>query len=163
MEQKVMVHPLIGVHAAIGELGVLAFLWVFIELMNPSVKGIARCRKAAILGVVCFLTVWITGGFYYVVHYGPNVKPLILAGPQPWAHKIVMEAKEHIFLFLPFLAVSALGLISSLGNSLIKDKRSRRTVQWLSAMCVIIGMAMALMGYMISTAARLSLELGVKP
>ena len=140
-----MVHPLIGVHAAIGELGVLAFLWVFIELMNPSAQGIKRCKKAAIVGVVCFLTVWVTGGIYYVMYYGPQVKPLILAGPQPWAHKIVMEAKEHIFLFLPFLAISVLGAISSLGNSLLKDKNARRTVQWLSALCVILGMAMALM------------------
>ena len=35
---------LIGLHAGLGELGALAFLWVVIEMMNPTdtAKGLAR-------------------------------------------------------------------------------------------------------------------------
>jgi hypothetical protein len=36
--------------------------------------------------------------------YGSQVKPIILAGLHPWVHKVVMEAKEHIFIFLPIIA-----------------------------------------------------------
>ncbi|GAF92536.1 unnamed protein product, partial [marine sediment metagenome] len=40
-----------------------------------------------------------------------EIKPLIKEGPWPWAHAIFMEAKEHIFLFLPFLALLFLFLV----------------------------------------------------
>ena len=31
-----MVHLFIGTHAALGELGAIGFLWVLIELLNPT-------------------------------------------------------------------------------------------------------------------------------
>src|SRR3989344_6181175 len=106
-----MVHPLIGIHAFLGEAGIIAFLWVFIELLNPVSSGVKRAKLAALLGVIFLFLSWFTGGFYYVKYYGTNVKPIIKEGPQPWAHGIFMETKEHIFLFLPFLSLLTYSLI----------------------------------------------------
>ena len=70
-----------------------------------------RIKIAAIIGVICFILAWITGGVYYLEYYGPEVKPIIKEGPIPWAHSIAMEVKEHVYLFLPFLSFYALFLI----------------------------------------------------
>ena len=109
-----MPHPLIGVHAIFGELGIFAFVWAFVELFDPTTQRLKRAKTASLVGTVFFMLSWIIGGYYYVSFYGPIIKPLILEGPQPWAHTVVMEAKEHIFLFLPFLAISDYFLIITL-------------------------------------------------
>ncbi|MBI4738715.1 hypothetical protein HY772_04010 [Candidatus Woesearchaeota archaeon] len=153
-----MVHPLVGIHAAIGELGVLAFLWVLVELLNPTEPRIKRAKIAAALGTLFFLMSWVTGGYYYVAYYGPNVKPIIKSGPAPWAHGVAMEVKEHVFLFLPFLSFLTTGLVYRYKNNLIKDTGARKSVLLLCALIVIIGLSIAGMGFVISTGARAALE-----
>src|SRR3989344_2053413 len=98
-----MVQILIGLHAALGEIGILAFLWAFVELLNPTEHRTKRAVIAVSLGTILFFASWIIGGYYYVQYYGPDVKPVINAGSEPWAHKVFTETKEHVFLFLPFL------------------------------------------------------------
>jgi hypothetical protein len=113
------------------------------------------------IGVVLLLLSWVAGGYYYLNAYGTNVKPLIKAGPQPWAHLVFTETKEHVFLFLPFLGLLAFFMIQSSGDNLLKEKKTRHAVQLLCLMVVLVGLAMAGMGYMISTGARAALEAGV--
>ncbi len=153
-----MVHPLIGLHATLGELGVFAFLWMFVELLNPDEQRLRRAKIASFFGVIFLVASWLTGGYYYVVHYGEHIKPVIKEGPAPWAHGIVMEAKEHIFLFLPFLAIVIYAIVHSIGGLLIKDRALRKSVLTLVALTVLIGLGMALMGYTVSTGFRVALE-----
>jgi hypothetical protein len=49
------------------------------------------------------LVAWIVGGYWYV-HFYPADKALILKGPWPFAHNILMEAKEHLFFLTLILA-----------------------------------------------------------
>ncbi len=147
-----------GIHAAAGEFGVFAFLWIFVEMLNPTTSRIKRAKIAALLGVIFILASWFIGGYSYVTNYGPNVKPLIKAGPFPAAHGIVMEAKEHIFLFLPFLAIAGLSLFS---YDLLNDKKARRALLLISSLIILLGLAMAGMGYLISSSARTALEVAV--
>src|SRR3989344_6307900 len=118
-----MANPLIGLHAFFGELGIVSFLWVFLETLNPERHRIKRAKIAALVGVVFLFASWIIGGYYYVAYYGPNVKPVIKEGPEPWAHGIFMEAKEHIFLFLPFLSLLTFSLVRNYGSNLKKNKK----------------------------------------
>lgn len=157
-----MANPLIGLHAFLGEFAVFAFLWVFVELFNPNKDSIARVKLVSTIGIVLLILAWVVGGYYYLNEYGTNVKPLIKAGPQPWAHLIFTETKEHVFLFLPFIGFLAFTMIRSAGDNLIKERKTRHAVQLLCLMVVLIGLAMAGMGYMISTGARAALEAGVK-
>lgn len=156
-----MPSPLIGAHAFLGEFAVFAFLWVFVELFNPKPESIARVQKIATIGVVLLVLSWVVGGYYYLTTYGAEVKPLIKAGPQPWAHSVFTEVKEHVFLLLPFLGLMTLQLIRFFSGSIAKERRVRVAIQVLALLIVLIGLSMAGMGYIISTGARAALEAGV--
>ena len=156
-----MAHPLIGLHAFLGEIGLAAFLWIFVEMRNPTPHRIKRAKIAAVLGTIFLFLSWFVGGYYYTAFYGADVKPLIKEGPQPWAHGIIMEAKEHIFLFIPFLAFTTFVLIRNYSHKIERSKKIRKSVLWLSALILILGLLMALMGYLISAGARSALEAGI--
>lgn len=153
-----MINPLIGIHAAAGEAGVFAFLWVLVELLNPTTQRIARSKIAALAGTILIFVSWILGGYYYVVFYGSLVKPVIKAGPMSWAHGIIMETKEHLFLFLPFLAILAIGLIYHYKEELLINKRVKLFILLICGLIILIGLSMAGMGYMISAGFRSALE-----
>ena len=144
---------LIGLHAFIGELGIASFIWVFVEMLKPDAKRIKRAKIAAILGVLFFLASWFFGGYYYLNDYGDGVKQIIKAGPQPWAHKIFTETKEHVFLFLPFLSLLTYSLILRFEKCI--------SILIMSLTIIVIGALMALMGYLISTGFRTALEVGI--
>ncbi|MEK6916521.1 MAG: hypothetical protein AABW92_02140 [Nanoarchaeota archaeon] len=155
-----MAHPLIGIHAALGEIGVLAFLWVFVELLNPTIERVKRAKIVALMGIIFLFMSWVTAGYYYVNIYGPEVKPIIKGGPMPWAHSIFTETKEHVFLFLPFISLFTLGLLHKHEKKLITDKNIKKSLLILCGLIVLIGLSMAGMGYIISTGARTALEAG---
>lgn len=150
-----MPHPLIGLHATLGEIGIFSFLWVFVEMLNPSELRIKRARIASVIGLIFLVLSWIVGGYYYVSFYGTNIKPVIKEGPQPWAHSVFMESKEHLFLFLPFLALINLFLLFNLK---VSDQKKSKSILKLAGLIVILGLMMALMGYVISTGFRGALE-----
>lgn len=43
-----MEHSLVAVHAFLGEMGTFAFLWIFVEILDPDEKRIRRAQKAAL-------------------------------------------------------------------------------------------------------------------
>ena len=152
-------HLLVGAHAGLGELGILACFWIALELLVVRPINIRRIQVAALFGVIFFILSWIVGGYYYVVHYGVDVKPVIKSGPMPWAHGVFMEAKEHVFLFLPFLAIVLASVISALSD-VVNDRA--RIQKWLIILCglaIVIGGLMAASGYIISSSMRHALEI----
>jgi len=151
-------HPLIMIHAVLGEAGALAFLWVLVELLSPTESRIRRARIVALLGTVLLIAAWIVGGYYYVTIYGPDVKPLIKAGPFPWAHSVITETKEHVFLFLPFLAALVWGVLDRYRLELVANKNLRLGVILVSALVVLVAFSMAGMGFIISSGFRAALE-----
>jgi len=153
-----MVSPLVGLHVAISELGILMFIWAFIEIFAGSNGSAKRARTAVLLGTIIFFLSWFTGGYYYVNTYGPEVKPVIKAGPQPWAHGVVMEAKEHIFLILPILALATLFFVGEYGKDALKKKDTRKGLLILIGLNIAIGILMAVFGYFISSGFRSALE-----
>ena len=156
-----MVNPLVFVHAMVAEIGLFAFLWVLVEMLNPTEARIRRARIAAAIGVVCLLSAWLAGGFYYVEVYGSHIKPAIKASEAKWVHSIVMEVKEHVFLFLPVLAVLIGGLLFRYDEELIRKEDARVTIVLLSGLVFLLGFAIAGMGAIISSGYRFALEAGV--
>jgi hypothetical protein len=152
-------HLLIGLHAGLGELGALAFLWVLVELFNANSASIKRATRAALIGVVGLLLSWFVGGYYYLSHYQSDVKAVIKGGPQPWAHSIITETKEHVFFFLPFLGILVWGILKKYGDTLMQDRNTARSVMLLSGLIVLLAFSMAGMGYLISSGMRSALEL----
>lgn len=142
-------------HIGLGELGILAFVWVLMEVVQgPSGIAVLRARAAAATGTALFFAAWLAGGLYYTAHYGDDVKPVIKAGPWPWAHGVFMESKEHIFLFLPFLSLVTAALVWQYGNRLQEDRLMRFAVYSLGGVVVLIGLLMTVMGYFVSAGFR---------
>ena len=153
-----MVHPLIGLHAFLGELGAIGFLWVLIELINPTEERVKRAKIVSLISVVLIFLSWISGGYYYVNYYGESVKPIIKEGPQPWAHAIFMETKEHVFLFLPFLSILTMSALWSNGRQILKNKKIKNSIIALSLLIFVLAFAIGAMGYIVSAGARMALE-----
>lgn len=155
-----MVNPLILIHAIAAEIGVIAFLWVLVELLNASEIRIARAQVAALIGCVCLFFAWYMGGLYYVEVYGNHVKPLIKASEAAWVNNIVMEVKEHVFLFLPILATLSAALLYRYDMELIENRDARVSIVLLAGLIFLLGFSIAGMGAIISSGYRFALLAG---
>ena len=156
-----MVNPLILIHAICAEIGLFAFLWVLVEMLNPSETRIARAQVAALTGFAFLFFAWLIGGFYYVEVYGLHVKPLIKASDASWVHSIVMEVKEHIFLFLPILATLTAALLYKYDLELINNRDARVSIVLLAGVIFLLGFSIAGMGAIISSGYRFALMTGM--
>ena len=156
-----MVNPLILIHAICAEIGLIAFLWVLVEILNPTETRIARAQTAAIIGLACLFFAWIVGGFYYVEIYGSHVKPLIKASDAKWVHSIVMEVKEHVFLFLPVLAAVVTALLYKYEAELIGNRDARVSIVLLAGLIFLLGFSIAGMGAIISSGYWFALMTGM--
>ena len=143
---------LIGFHLAFAIVGIDAFLWLLGEIKNDSWRK-SRLYWSAIVGVLGFVLSWFSGGYYYVKYYGGLVKPIIKSGLAPWAHNIIMETKEHIFLFIIPLALTAL-FITFLDKKEFEKSNIRWVFMVLVTLIVGLGLTIGAMGFMISAAAR---------
>ena len=143
---------LVGLHLGFAIVGIDAFLWLAGEFLAGTF-GKLRVKTAAVIGVFGFALSWLVGGYYYVVYYGKLVKPVIKAGVAPWSHAIFMETKEHIFLFVVPLAVTAL-LLAFLKKEEIKEYNLSRLAVILAALVALLGLLIGTTGYMVSAAAR---------
>lgn len=149
-----MASPLIFLHAMTGGLSILAFAWVAVELLRPQKDSIARAYIGAVLGLILLLTSWAMASYYYVTIYGPVVRPLVKS-EAAWAHDIGMESKEHIFLFMPFLAILQVYLLHAHGRRI---EPVRKTIVAVALLLVFLGLVITFEGYLISAAARAALE-----
>jgi len=155
-----MVDFLVLIHAKIGEIGLLAYLWVLFELWNPNETRIRRAKAAALIGLGCLFITWVAGGYYYVNVYGSEIKPVIKASDLRWVHSVVMETKEHVFLFLPLLAILTTSLIFRFGMELVENKNMKRITILLAGLICFFGFFVAGMGEIISWGYQSALESG---
>ena len=81
------------------------------------------------------------------------MKPIIQGGLAPWAHNIIMETKEHIFLFIIPLALTSL-FITLLNKGEFEKLNVKRVSMILVLLVVGLGLVIGAMGFMISAAAR---------
>ncbi|GFP23769.1 hypothetical protein HKBW3S42_01244 [Candidatus Hakubella thermalkaliphila] len=146
-----------GAHVFSGYIVILAFLWVFIELVVAGERAnITRLQGASFVGTVFLIITWLVGGYLYRVPYGP-VKELIKGGPFPWAHEIIMEWKEHAFLFLPFVGFSIATILSKVGDRVAKESGLRRLVLILVLLLLLLAALMAITGVIVAKTGRLGL------
>jgi len=139
-------------HSISGGLVALAVVWIIIEIRYPTAKSIYRVKIASYMAAFLLTAgCWIVGGYNYLTSYGSQVKPVIIAGPYPWAHGIVMEAKEHIFVFLPIIAFALSITLSTLDREhFLSDVKCRRGLTMISFLALFMVLLMFLMGAIIS-------------
>jgi hypothetical protein len=157
------IHFLLHLHVGFGELAGFCFLWVAVETFNRTDKGLARAKIVAVVGTISAFAAWLIGGYYYVVHYGTKVKPVIIAeaSKYKWAHKIVIEFKEHLFLFIPILAVAALLFYWKISKWSDVDSATTNKMGLLCLLIFAMVVLMAGLGAIVSGAARALLGGGI--
>jgi len=96
----------------------------------------------------------VVGGYWYVTYYAAD-KAIILAGPWPMAHTVVMEFKEH--LFFATLILSLLLPIVIWSNNIVSNRGVRMLVLVIAALVVLTSFAIEGAGAMISMAVRMGL------
>jgi hypothetical protein len=139
--------------------GLLAFLWTLLEVFHgPTGASLLRAKAASLTGTGLIFGAWLMGGMYYAIHYGKIVKPVITEGPWPWAHGVFMEAKEHIFLFIPFVAVMFLVLVWQHGDQLSERKDFRFATFATGGLVVLLGALMTAFGYFVSNGFRAAVQ-----
>lgn len=144
---------LLATHVILGVVGVIAYGGVWMNMLKQKLP-LRFLKRASALGLVSFLASWLTGGYYYAIYYGKMVKPIIIKGQYPWGHAFFMEAKEHVFLFLPFLATALFVAILVLGERIETEASLKRALGWLAGIIVVLGIFAALSGIIISGAVR---------
>jgi hypothetical protein len=127
-------------HPTFGVLGILCAVWVFVEALNASENNAGRIRIASIACTLCIAAAWILGGYWYTHFYYAD-KAIILKGPWPWAHNMVMETKEHLF-FIPLILALYLPFVTR-GN-LVRSRPTQFMVMAVAAL--IIGSSLVIEG-----------------
>ncbi|OGG76265.1 hypothetical protein A2950_01465 [Candidatus Kaiserbacteria bacterium RIFCSPLOWO2_01_FULL_55_19] len=112
----------------------------------PNYVFVSRLAWSAF---VLFILSWATSAYYYVTYYGSAVKPRILAGSLPFAHTFFMETKEHIFLVLPFLALS-IALCTTYLRMNPDDDNLRKGTAFLTLVALVVGVVTAASGIIVS-------------
>jgi len=138
-------------HPTFGVLGMLAAVWVFVEALNASAPGADRMRNAARASAIFMWLSYFIAGYFYVFLYGAD-KAVIKAGPWPFAHNLVTETKEHVFLMLLLLATF---LPIAAAGDVVRNKGVRRVVLWSSALVVLLVLFMEGSGAIMSVGAKL--------
>lgn len=145
-----MAHVVFGVACCLGA------LWVFVEVLNdqPGVANGVRIRTVSRLTAAVMWVAFVVGGWWYVVYYKAD-KNLILNGPWPFAHHLVMETKEHLAIILLLLATY---LPIAADNELTANPPARRLVLWVAALTALLALLMEGEGGVISLGVRVALQ-----
>lgn len=140
-------------HVTTGLVGVIACYSVWLGLLKKELK-LDFLKKFSLLAPIMLFISWLTGGYYYWDYYGMVVKPLIKAGTYPWAHLVFTEGKEHLFLFLPFLAVVIALVIWKQTPGLVANLNLKKELTILAGITTLIGIVITFSGVVISGAVR---------
>ncbi|MEK7123654.1 MAG: hypothetical protein AAB851_02045 [Patescibacteria group bacterium] len=139
---------LIG-HILLGLAGIVFSVLVLVGFFKREAKP-RFLKKTSLAAFLLYLASWVAGGYYYVEYYGNNVKPLIKAGAYPFAHGIFMEAKEHIFLFIPILAGVIFIASWLLGDKINQEPKIKIALTVLAFVVVFLGVLITAVGMLIS-------------
>ena len=138
-------------HIFLGTSGII-FLTAYLLSIFKKEIDFKWLKINSFLALMSFIASWITGGYYYTSYYGKSVKPVILKGEFSWVHSILTETKEHIFLFLPFLAFTIFAVTYFAHSDIAKDKKLTLAVAGLCFTTVSAALAIMLFGIVISGA-----------
>jgi uncharacterized membrane protein YwaF len=123
-------------HVFFGVIYLLAAVWAFVEVLNASAANISRIRRVSCGAAAAMWISFLAGGWWYVSSY-PADKKIILGGPWPFAHNLVMETKEHLVIML--LLVATFLPISAMENP-ATNRGARRLLLCVSGMVALLAL-----------------------
>lgn len=132
----------------------LIFYYAVIPNLIRKKPDYGFLKRFSILGLTTLIISWILAGYYYTTYYGQHVKPQIIKGKIPWAHSILMESKEHIFLFLPFMGLALAAILLHSKADVTKDDSLRKALAILASVIVVLGTVITIFGIVVSGALK---------
>ncbi len=138
-------------HIVLGLVGLACIHFALMQLIRRE-PPYGFVVKASFSAVVFLLLSWASGAYYYVTYYGNAVKPRILDSAYPWAHQVIMESKEHVFLLIPFLAIAV--WLSSLALRKNDNVNLKTAAAAVAAAALALGVFVAAAGIIVSGAVR---------
>jgi hypothetical protein len=96
---------------------------------------------------------FLVGGYFYVTAYKAD-KAIILKGPWPFAHNMMMETKEHLVIML-LLLVTYLPIAAS--DNLAASKGARKLMLWVTGTIALLALMMDGEGGMIAMGVKMGL------
>jgi hypothetical protein len=144
---------LLFMHPTFGVLAIMASVWVFVEALNASAANAARIRIGGMIVAVCISAAYVLGGYWYTHFYAPE-KAIILKGPVPWAHNLIMETKEHAF-FIPLVLALYLAIVTR--QKLTNNPTARAMVLSVAALVFLSGFAIEGAGAIINFGVKAAL------
>ena len=142
-----MSHVLFGVGCMI------AAVWLFVDVLQVSDGNLVRIRRVSWVTAVLMWIAFVIAGYWYVVSYKVD-KAIILKGPWPFAHNIVMETKEHLVIIL-LLVVTYLPIAAS--DNLVGSKDARKLMLWVTGIIAVLALAMDGEGGLIAMGVKVGL------
>ncbi len=137
-----MIAAVIDLHAGIGELSALAFLWIVVELLEPTVTRLRRAMRVALFGFTAVVINWILAGF------------MSLSKGSVVPHSLPLQIKENIFLLLPFLSIFIFMLLRQGSREIILDKTTRRRAILLSVLAFVLTIIIIGLGHFATYSSR---------
>ena len=128
-------------------------IWLFVEVLNANEANLVRIRRMSWAAAAAMWLAFIIGGYWYVTAYSAD-KAIILKGPWPFAHNLVMETKEHLVIML-LLLVTYLPIVAS--NNLATSKDARKLMLWLTGIIAMLALAMDGEGAVIAMGVKVGL------
>ncbi len=141
-------------HPALGMLGVIAAIWVFVETINATSNNQNRIQIASIVVAVFIFSTWMASGYLYVLYYAAD-KAIILKGPWAFAHSFYMESKEHLFFMTLVLSI-LLPIVARMKN-IAESKSTRILILTIAGLIVLSGLVIEAAGAVIALGKELGL------
>ena len=140
-------------HVLFGVACLITAAWLFVDVLHVSETNMARIRRMSWAAAAFMWLAFLIGGYWYVTAYKVD-KAIILKGPWPFAHNMVMETKEHLVIMLLLLA-SYLPVVAS--DNLFASKDARKLMLWVTAIIALLALAMDGEGAIISMGVKVAL------
>ncbi len=145
---------LLFLHPTFGILGAFAAIWFLVEVINVSPTNLRRIRLASLTTMLAMVITWISSGYWYVTYY-PADKAIILKSSWAFAHKLIMESKEHVFFIT--LVLCLLLPIVAWRNNFLTNKSVRVLACIIALLIFLSAFALEGAGGVISTGVRIGL------
>lgn len=139
-------------HVISGIVGFIAIYAILMALFKRE-SSIKILRFSSVLAFLSYLTSWFAGGYYYVLYYGSEVKPIVKGGDNPWAHAFFMEVKEHLFLLLPILTFVLVLVFFLRSDDVTTKGRMKTAVMYITVLAAILTLFITASGILISGSA----------
>jgi len=125
-------------HVLFGLGCMVAAVWLFVDVLQVSEGNLARIRGVSWCAAGLMWIAFMIAGYWYVVSYKVD-KAIILKGPWPFAHNVVMETKEHLVIML-LLLVTYLPIAAA--DDLAGSKDARKLMLWVTGIIALLALAM---------------------